>query len=306
MSFKPEIAVVAAIPPELETRLAADFTLVKVRPTADEALPHTAAVTTSMAGFNRALFSSFPNLKLIACNGTGLDGIDLEAAAARGVTVQNTPDSVTEDTADTAIGLLYATLRRLVEADRFMRSGRWGAERMTPSRRVSSRHMGIVGMGKIGKVVAQRAAALGVQVSYTARTAKSDLSYGFHPDVVSLAKAVDVLVLCCPGGKETEGLVDSSVLDALGPDGILINIARGSVVNEPQLLDALAEGKIGGAGLDVFASEPAFDQRFLAFENVVLLPHYASVTKETRADMANVLHAAISRHLASHTPKRTA
>lgn len=299
MTSRPEILVVSAIPPELEQRLSADFALVKDRPKPGRTLPHSVAVTTSMAGFDRDLMDGLPNLQLIACNGTGLDAIDMDAARERGITVQNTPDSVTDDTADFGIALIYATQRRLVEADRFVRAGRWGAERMPPSRRVSSRRLGVVGMGKIGKVLAQRAGALGMDVSYTARSVKPDLDYRFYPDPVSLAQAVDILVLCCPGGRETEGLAGSAVLEALGPEGFLINISRGSVVDEPALLDALANKRIGGAGLDVFASEPGFDQRFLDYENVVLQPHYASVTSETRADMADVLHAAIARQFAT-------
>lgn len=295
MSSKPEILVVAAIPPELEQRLAADFKLVKARPAAGETLPHTVAVTTSMAGADRALLASLPNLKLLACNGTGLDLIDLVAAQEQGVLVQNTPDAVTEDTADFGIALLYATLRRVAEADRFVRAGRWGGgERMTVSRRVSSCQLGVVGLGKIGSALARRAAALGLAVSYTARSAKPELAYTFHASVTELAAAVDVLVLCCPGGAATKGLINRAVLDALGPEGYLINISRGSVVDEPEMLAALAERRIAGAGLDVFASEPRIDDRFFALENVVLQPHYASVTRETRQDMAAVLHAAIT------------
>lgn len=299
MSYRPEILVVAAIPPEIEQRLAADFTLVKARPKVGETLPHSVMVTTSMAGADRALMESLPDLRLIACNGTGLDLIDLQAAGERDILVRNTPDAVTEDTADFGIALIYATLRRVAEADRFVRAGRWSSERMTPSRRVSSCHVGIVGLGKIGKALARRAAGLGLDVSYTARSAKAELPYAYYPNAPALAAAVDVLVLCCPGGPETAGLANRTVLDALGPQGYLINIARGSVVDEPALLAALEEGRIAGAGLDVFASEPQIDQRFFALENVVLQPHYASVTHETRRDMADTLHAAISKQFAA-------
>jgi len=294
-----EVLVITTIPPELEQRLVRDFTLTKARPEPGLHLPHTVVVTTSMAGADAELMAGLPNLKLIACNGTGLDRIDLDAAAARGITVRNTPDSVTEDTADFGIALIYAVLRRVAEADRFMRAGRWDAERMGPSYRVSSRRVGVVGLGKIGKTFARRAEGLGLDVSYTARSAKPDLRYAFYPDTVALAKAVDILVLCCPGGADTAGLVGPRVLEALGSQGFLINISRGSVVDEPALLAALAAGQIAGAGLDVFANEPAFDKRFLEYQNVVLQPHYASVTGETRADMAEILHAAIVRQFAS-------
>nr|WP_269140773.1 2-hydroxyacid dehydrogenase [Oryzicola mucosus] len=291
--------VVAAIPPELERRLTADFHLRKIRPEETETLPHRVVLTTSMAGIDADLMERLPNLELIACNGTGLERIDVDAATARGISVCNTPNAVVDDTADFAIGLIYATVRRLVEGDRFVRSGRWRTERMTTSRRVSSRRLGIVGLGKIGKVVAARAAALGMEVSYTARSAKPELPYRFVGDVVDLARVVDVLILCCPGGAETANLVDAQVLAALGPEGILINISRGSVVDEPALIAALEARTIAGAGLDVFAQEPEIDERFFALPNVVLEPHYAAVTLETRYDMADTLHAAIAAHLHS-------
>lgn len=297
MISEEEVLVIATIPPELERRLAADFHLRKMRPEGTETLSHRVVVTTSMAGIDADLMERLPNLELIACNGTGLERIDLDAARARGISVCNTPDAVVEDTADFGIGLIYATVRRLVEGDRFVRSGRWKTERMTTSRRVSSRRLGIVGLGKIGKVVAARAAALGMDVSYTARSAKPELPYRFIGEVADLARVVDVLILCCPGGAETANLIDAQVLAALGSEGILINISRGSVVDEPALIAALQGETIAGAGLDVFAQEPEIDERFFALRNVVLEPHYAAVTLETRHDMADTLHAAISARL---------
>lgn len=299
MSSKPEILVVAALPPQLEQRLAADFKLVKSRPEAGLTLPHAVLVTTSMAGLDTALMESLPNLALIACNGAGLDLIDLDGAKRRGIVVCNTPDAVTEDTAEFAIGLIYALLRRVAEGDRFVRAGRWRTERMTPSRRVFSRHIGIVGVGRIGRAVAGRAAALGMTVSYNARSAKSELPYAYFADPVSLARAVDILVLCCPGGAQTAGLAGRKVIEALGSGGFLVNISRGSVVDEQALIEALQEKRIAGAALDVFDNEPAIDERFFSLENVVLQPHYASVTHETRQAMADILHAAISSQLAA-------
>ena len=187
MSSNPELLVIAPLPPELERRLAADFTLLKRKPEPTERLPHTILVTTSMVGVSAEMIDALPNLRLIACNGTGLDMIDLEAARARGIAVQNTPDVVTEDTADFAIGLIYAALRRIPEADRFVRAGRWRSERMTPARRVFSRRLGIVGLGKIGKAVARRAVGLGMSVAYTARSPKPELPYDFHPSAEALA-----------------------------------------------------------------------------------------------------------------------
>ncbi|MGX1309247.1 hydroxypyruvate reductase [Amorphus suaedae] len=291
---KPPVLVVAPIPPELERRLSASFTLDRASGTADRS--HRVAVTTSVAGADAALMASLPNLELIACNGAGLEQIDVEEAARRGIEVCNTPDAVTEDTADFALGLMYATSRRIAEGDRFVRAGRWGKERMSPSRRLYSRRLGIVGLGRIGSAIARRAAAIGMDVSYTATGAK-DVPYAFAPTVKELATRVDVLVLSCSGGPSTYRIVDREVLEALGPDGILINVSRGSVVDEEALLDALAAGTIAAAGLDVFETEPAIDPRFLELSNVVLQPHYAAVTQETREDIATTLHDAIQRVL---------
>lgn len=291
------IIVVPPIPPELRAALAPRFGLVTFTPEA--AQPGFAvAVVTSMGGADRALMDRLPDLRLIACNGAGLDRVDLAEAARRGIVVRNTPDEVTTDTAEFAIGLIFATGRRLAEADRFVRSGRWAAERMPPSRRISGLRVGIVGLGRIGERIAAMAAALGMAVSYTGPRAKRAQPYRFVPALRDLATASDVLVLSCPGGSATAGIVDGEVLAALGPGGILINVSRGEVVDEPHLVAALQSGSIGGAGLDVFASEPSPDPRLLACENVVLSPHYASVTPQTRQAIAHALRDAIGEFLA--------
>lgn len=287
---KPSVLVVAPIPPELERRLSERFDLDRAMEPPDPG--HRVVVTTSVAGADAALMRSLPNLELIACNGAGLEQIDVAEAERRGIVVCNTPDAVTEDTADFALGLMYATSRRLAEGDRFVRAGRWGRERMSPSRRLYSRRLGIVGLGRIGSAIARRGAAIGMDVSYTA-TGPKDVPHAYVPTVVELAAAVDVLVLSCSGGPSTYRIVDRAVLAALGPDGILINVSRGSVVDEAALLDALASGTIASAGLDVFETEPAIDPRFLELANVVLQPHYAAVTRETREDIATTLHDAI-------------
>jgi hydroxypyruvate reductase len=298
MTTRRELLVLCPIPPELEGRLSIDYDL-RYRSEADGQLSHQVAVTMSVAGIDAAAMDRLPNLGLVICNGTGLDRIDLVSARQRGIIIENTPDEVTEDTADFGIALIYATLRKTVEADRFVRAGRWGSERFPPSRRVFSRHVGLVGMGNIGKIVARRAAAIGMQVSYTARSPKPDLPYAFKDNVLALAEAVEVLVLCCSGGPETTDLVDEAVLAALGAEGYLINISRGSVVNQPALLTALEERRIAGAGIDVYANEPNIDARFMALDNVVLTPHYAAATTETRHAMADRLHAAVGRYYAA-------
>ncbi len=285
---KPTIVVTAPIPPELREVLAQDNELVEFA--GDAVMPgHDVAVTTSIAGAGATLFDRLPDLRLLLCNGTGLENIDLGEAARRGIVVRNTPDEVTDDTADFAIGLLYAVSRRIAEADRFMRSGRWLKERMSPSRRVFDRAIGIVGLGKIGQTIARRAAGIGMTVFYTGPRAKPALPYEYVAAIGDLAERCDALVLSCPGGPETHHIVDAGVLGRLGKDGILINVSRGSVVNDDDLLAALETKAIGGAGLDVFATEPAFDPRLAAYETVVLAPHYAAVTRETRYGIANTL-----------------
>lgn len=295
-----EILVVAPVPADLRDALARDYSLIDHPHAADGSWPRkpgfSVALTTSMAGADAALMDALPDLKLIACQGVGLDKIDLNAAKARGITVANTPDVLTQDTADLAIALIYAVSRNIVRADQFMRAGRWGPERMVPSRRVSGKSCGIVGLGRIGETVAQQAAGIGMSVRYSGPRQKPGAPYPYVADVAELARQSDFLVLTCPGGPATQNLVDATVLDALGPDGILINIARGSVVDEPALIAALREKRVAGAGLDVFASEPNFDPALLAFETVVLQPHYASVTLETRQAIIGLLQAAIARH----------
>lgn len=293
---KAEILVVTSIPPELKARLSANYTLVEDRPKAGDVWHgRQVVVTTSMAGADAALMESLPDLRLIACNGTGLDKIDADAARRLGITVQHTPDVVTEDTADFAIGLIYATCRRIVEADRFVRNGGWLNGKMTPSRRISARRLGIVGLGAIGATIARRAAGLGMAVSYTGPREKPGSGFDYVSTPAELAAGVDILVLSCPGGAETRHLVNAGVLAALGPDGILINVSRGTVVDEEALIAALRDKVIAAAGLDVFANEPAIDSRLLTLENVVLQPHYAAVTAETREAMADILEAAIDR-----------
>jgi lactate dehydrogenase-like 2-hydroxyacid dehydrogenase len=288
-----KIVIVPPIPPELRSVLTAEHELVELKRGADPLSGYDVAVITSVGGADKALMDRLPDLKLICCNGTGLENIDLDEAARRNIIVRNTPDAVTIDTADYAIALILATSRRLVEADRFMRAGRWSKERISPSRRATGRTVGIVGLGKIGQRIARHASALGMTVLYTGPRRKSDVPYEYVPDIGALAEKVSMLVMSCPGGPETHHIVNYNVLKRLGAEGTLINVARGSVVNEDDLVRALAEKLIAGAALDVFAAEPEFDRRFATFENVVLAPHYATVTTETRMDIANTLAGAI-------------
>jgi lactate dehydrogenase-like 2-hydroxyacid dehydrogenase len=280
---RPRLLAVSQIPPDLRAALTQRYGLADHA--GGPAPGYDVAVTMGVYGVNAPLMDSLPDLKLIACNGAGLDRIDLIEAKRRGIAVCHTPDELAEDVADGAIALTYAIMRRIVEADRFVRAGRWSKERMAPSRRLAGKTVGIVGLGKIGRVVAQRAGAIAMHVLYSGPKAKPDVPYRFVANMQALAERSDVLILSCPGGEATRHLVGPAVLEALGPDGYLVNVARGSVVDEAASIAALQERKIAGAALDVFVSEPNLDPRFLALDNVVLQPHSASITHETRAAM---------------------
>jgi lactate dehydrogenase-like 2-hydroxyacid dehydrogenase len=238
-----------------------------------------------MAGLDAATMDALPDLKIVVCNGAGLDRIDLAAAGSRKVAICNTPDELADDVGEAVLALTYAVMRRIAEADRFVRAGRWAKERMVPSTRVFGKTMGIVGLGRIGKRAAMLATGVGMTVLYHGRRPQPDVPYEFIADLPTLAQRSDVLVLSCPPGEATRHLVGKTVLERLGPGGYLINVSRGSVVDEPALLAALEQKAIAGAGLDVFASEPGLDPRFLTLDNVVLQPHSTSITHETRAAM---------------------
>ncbi|PWS36422.1 hypothetical protein DFH01_14790 [Falsiroseomonas bella] len=283
MTGREAILLLCPIPADLRAALAERFDLVEDKPADGPRPGFRIAVCTAMHGAGAAQFDRLPDLRLLSSQGTGLERIDLGAAARRGIAVAYTPDVMTEDVADAAIGLMYGAARLVAEADRFVRAGRWGKERMRPSTSLHRKTAGIAGMGKIGQAIARRCAGLGMTVLWTGPREKPDLPYGFVPSVLALAERSDVLILAVPGGKDTDRMADAAVLRALGPRGVLVNIARGGVVDELALLDALETGAIAGAGLDVFATEPALDPRFLALENVVLAPHSASITVETRA-----------------------
>ena len=214
------------------------------------------------------------------------DGIDLVAAKEKGIVVTHTPGVLTDDVADLAFGLVLSMGRRIPQADRFVRNGDWVSDLFPLTHKVSGATLGIVGMGRIGQAIAKRAVAFDMRISYTSRDVKSELPYTFHSTVEALAEAVDYLVVAVPGGDDTKNLIGASVLQALGARGVLINIARGSVVNQPVLVQALKDKTIAGAALDVFWDEPIVDPELRRLPNVVLTPHIASATEETRRAMA--------------------
>ena len=245
------------------------------------------------------LIGRLPALEIIAVMGVGYDGVDVAAAKARGVVVTHTPDVLNDDVADLAIGLMLCAARQLPAADRYVRAGEWEAKGAMPlQRKMSGARLGIVGMGRIGQAIAQRAAAFGMAIAYTARSAKPALPHRYVPTVEGLAAESEFLVVITPGGAGTRHLINAAVLNALGRKGILVNVARGSVVDEAALIDALERGVIGGAALDVFEDEPRVPARLKALPHVVLVPHIGSATTATRQAMADLAFANLEAHFA--------
>lgn len=230
-----------------------------------------------------------PRPGVVACFGVGYDGIDLAAARRHGVQISTTPDVLTDCVADTALGLVLACARQLVAAHRHVQSGAWLQGPFPLAARVSGKRVGIVGLGRIGQAIARRASGFDMPVRYHGRSARAGVPYGFEPDLPALARWADFLVLACPGGPQTRHLVSAGVLDALGPEGYLINIARGSVVDEDALVAAIQAGGIAGAGLDVYADEPRVPAGLLGNDRVVTLPHVAASTRETRRAMEQLV-----------------
>lgn len=281
--------------PELET-LGTRFTVLRLNGEEDPDTVlrrHAREIVGIVASVNhpvsRALIEALPNLEIVCRFGIGVDNIDLVAAAERGIAVTNTPDLVTADTADTSMALILALLRRVVEADLFVRVGKWKAGTLPLGVCLSGKRLGIVGLGQIGQALARRAEAFDMVISYYGPREKPDQPYGYYGDLIEMARESDILALCCPGGEETRNLVGAEVLEALGSHGFLVNVARGSVVDEAALVAALQSRTIAGAGLDVFASEPHVPEDLFRLDNVVLLPHIGTATLETRTKMGHLV-----------------
>ena len=238
-----------------------------------------------------ALLAQLPQLKMLSVFGVGYDGIDVKAALKQGVPVTHTPGVLTDDVADLAMALVLSVARLLPQADQHVRLGRWPQGLMPLGRKVSGARMGIVGLGRIGMTIAKRAAAFDMSISYTTRTEKPDSGFMYYPNATALAAEVDFLVAITPGGAGTHHLINADVLKALGPKGYLVNVARGSVVDEVALVTALTTGVIAGAGLDVFMNEPHVPEALWSMPNVVLTPHMASATHQTRQAMADLAFA---------------
>lgn len=284
-----KVAIIGSLPADLRAALSKnfetqEFPLEGADKVPLDSLPRDieAVATRALLGVPEGLLEHLPDLRLVLSMGAGVDLIDQDALAARGVELVHTPDSFTEDVADFALGLIYAVQRNIVTGDAFVRAGKWPQSRHRTSRRVSNRAVGIVGLGRIGRRVAEKCAALGMRVAYQSRAPKGDVPFDYFADVTELVRRSDILVLACAYSDETHNLVDADLLAALGPDGIVINISRGAVIDEEALIAALETGTIAGAGLDVFANEPNLDPRFLEFDQVVLSPHAATFTQEAR------------------------
>lgn len=269
--------------PALEERLRTEFKIVD-QP-GDEVV---AAITSSRFGVTNAQMAAMPSLRAIVHFGVGYDATDVGYARARGIAVSNTPDVLTDCVADLAVGGMIDVLRGLTAADRFVRRGDWQRGQFPLATKVTGRRVGILGLGRIGRAIAHRLTGFDAKLSYHSRNRVPDVPYAYAESPVALAEAVDVLIVATSGGQATAGLVSADVLTALGPNGYLVNISRGSVVDEPALVTALTTGGIAGAALDVFAAEPAVPEPLLSLDNVVLLPHIASATTETREAMGDL------------------
>ncbi|MCZ4313094.1 2-hydroxyacid dehydrogenase [Comamonadaceae bacterium G21597-S1] len=266
-----------------------------------------AAVTTGAVGIDADTVRRLPQLAMLACFGTGYDKVDRAALEQRGILLSNTPGVVATCVADHAMGLLIALVRRITHADRLAHAGVWGKPVIGLTTRVSGMRLGILGLGDIGARVAQRAAGFEMPIGYHNRHRRTDVAHTYFASVRELAEWADGLVVACPGGDATRHLVDAAVLDALGPHGVLVNVARGSVVDEPALAAALAAGRLGGAALDVFDQEPGIPAALAGLDNVVLTPHLAGSTRETWRDAFDLMCANLAAFLAGEplpTPVR--
>ena len=299
--LRPHLLLVTPVPPMLRERLSQYFVL------HDDALLEPAQRVTLAAKVramlcnaqsvvSRLQMQQWPALEMISVIGVGMDGIDLEAAAAQGIAVRNTSEVSTEDIADHTLALLLTATRQILQAHQFVQQGRWLQGRYPPGMRFSGRRMGIVGLGRIGSAVARRAQAFDMSIAYTGRARKLDVKYRWYDSVLELAAAVDFLVVCASGGPETQGLIDAAVLQALGPQGVLVNIGRGSIVDEGALVQALQSRTIACAALDVFVNEPEVPSALRELPNILLTPHMASSTQQGLQAMLEQAEAHLLEH----------
>ena len=295
---RPDVLMLGPMLPDTMEKLDAAFTVHKIWEASDpeaalrEVAPRIRGIALSTSSARRAdtaLFDLLPGLEIIAGFGVGYDNVDAAEAGRRGIIVTNTPDVLNDEVADLTLGLLIATLRQIPQSDRYLREGRWIEKPYPLTPTLRSRKVGIIGLGRIGKAIAQRLEGFGVEIAYHGRSRQEGVTYTYFGSLVDMAAAVDVLIAITPGGTGTRHLVNAEILKALGPQGVLINVARGSVVDEKALIAALKAGTILSAGLDVFEDEPRVPQELIDMDHVVLLPHVASASVHTRNAMGQLV-----------------
>jgi len=303
--MKPEILAIRQIYAPVLAELESEFIVHKLwtAPDPDAFIRDVAAnvrgvVTTGLDGLSSRYFKALPKVEIVACFGTPRGTVDLAAARERHVIVTNTPDVIADTVADLAVGLLVAVMRRICEGDRFVKTGKWLAGPISMGSELGGKTCGIIGLGKIGRGIGKRVEAFGMSVCYRGPRRKPEVPYPYIPDLESMARQSDCLVIACAASPATVNMVDTRILDALGPEAYLINVARGSIVNQGALIAALRDKRIAGAGLDVFWDEPQVPQELIDMDNVVLSPHMGSSTREIRIERGRKLLANLRAHFA--------
>ncbi|MFO1210128.1 MAG: 2-hydroxyacid dehydrogenase [Amaricoccus sp.] len=307
--MKPEVLQIAPMLPRVEAALDAAYAVHRYFDAPDraallaEAGPRIRAVATDgHYGIAPEILAALPALELVASYGVGYDAIDTAACRARGVRVTNTPDVLNDAVAELALALMLGLCRRIPQADAFVRAGKWPGGAFELTGELTGAHAGILGLGRIGKEIARRLQAMRMRVSYHGRHAQPYQPFAYYPDLAAMARDVDWLVVAAPGSAATRGIVSRDVLEALGPDGALVNISRGALVDEPAMVELLVAGRLGGAALDVFADEPRVPPELFALPNVVLSPHQGSATGKTRGAMGDLVVANLAAHFAGDPP----
>lgn len=290
--MKKNLLIVGSFEPPIASQLEADFVIHQTSRQGfadlDQSLCDTIQAVATFGWAPKGMIDRLPALEIISSFGVGYDGVAAQHAASKGIMVAHTPDVLNDEVAATAIGLLLATTRRIVAFDKYVREGRWSREGAAPlTRGLAGKLVGIVGLGRIGEAIAEKLAAFNCRIAYHSRNKKPGVDYSYYGELKDMARDSDVLIVITPGGPATEKLVSAEIIDALGPDGTLINVARGTVVDETAMISALQEGRLGAAGLDVFEEEPHVPEAFFKLDNVVLAPHIGSATVETRQAMAD-------------------